>query len=346
MSSIGKKVILADCSADGLQDFLSAFKEKPRSNEWVVLSSVANWGRQSKVDNLRRYVKYFSFPLEVFLHREQYEMIIGWQQFYALTFCFFSNIFHVKKKQALIVALNFTYKEKSGFIGKLYKWFVKRAVSNKYLDYIHVPSHDYAEIFSKEFNYPFERILVCPFGVEDRSSTYSGCSIPEDFGIAEHFALAIGRSNRDYDFLIQAWRGIDLPLIVICDTIEINEADIPDNVKVIKTVSGVAQFPFIMNCTMLILPLKDGSIPSGDTVLLTAMSFSKIVIVTQPSTIAEMYIKDGVNGLTINKTERELKEAVYHALQDNTLGVTARKDYENNYSLKAMGDRIYSLLPL
>ena len=92
---------------------------------------------------------------------------------------------------------------------------MKKCLSHKYLDYIHVPSAQYAEIISKGFNFPLERMIVTTFGVNElETDTFP---VPEGFGDGS-YALAIGRSNRDYDFLCRAWQQVDYPLVIISDT--------------------------------------------------------------------------------------------------------------------------------
>lgn len=92
---------------------------------------------------------------------------------------------------------------------------------------------------------------------------------------------------------------------------------------------------------MLILPIKDSNICSGDTVLLTAMSFKKTVIITTPSTLAEMYIKDRINGLLVKKTHGELKKLVDMVEKENVnLGELARLSYKKNFSRFVMGKKV------
>ena len=74
------------------------------------------------------------------------------------------------------------------------------------------------------------------------------------------------------------------------------------------------------------------------------MSYYKTIIVTKPSTLSEMYIKDGINGFAIKKDENEFLEKLAKILQDKNkqkeIGINARKDFEENYSRYNMGTRI------
>ena len=147
MSNI-RNIILADCSPDEIEDFKKGIEEST-GKEWRILSEVSNWGRTSRWSDIKRYFTYFKVPFFVFLHRNEYDLIIGWQQFYALIFCFFCRLFHVKKTFS-VSAINYTYKEKKGCIGKIYYRFMKYIVSSDYLDHLLVPSVDYIDICAKQ----------------------------------------------------------------------------------------------------------------------------------------------------------------------------------------------------
>ena len=64
------------------------------------------------------------------------------------------------------------------------------------------------------------------------------------------------------------------------------------------------------------------------------------VIITTPSTLAEMYIKDRINGLLVKKTHGELKKLVDMVEKENVnLGELARLSYKKNFSRFVMGEK-------
>lgn len=325
-----RNVILADCNAEEVQSLADGM------HGFGIESYIANWKRTGKVSELRRYGTYFMTGLKVFFHRRKYSVIVGWQQFYALIFCFFCELFHVKK-QTTVVALNFTYKEKSGVASKLYRWFMRKCVSDRYMDYLHVLSDQYADIISQEFRYPRDRILVTPFGVNDCYDEYAKLTPPS--GVQKDgYALAIGRSNRDYDFLIRAWKGIDYPLVIIADTYK-GTTD-AQNITILTHVAGEESYPWITHCGLMVIPIDDGEICSGDTVLLTAMALKRKIIVTTPSTLAEMYLEDGKNALLSDKDEVQFRTVVSSALYEEryaALGEQARNSFLDKFSRYSMG---------
>lgn len=327
-----KNVILVDCKADELDDFKKGIEDETKE-EWIIQSYISNGIRANLWKKMKRYIIYFYAPFKAFLKRKNYKNIIGWQQFYALIFCWFCMIFHVKKSFNVYI-VNFTYKSKKGIIGKIYYKFMKKIVNSKYCDYIFVPSKQYIDYCEKELNVNKSKFVVLPFGVPDLYPKY------KMYSIENNYAMAIGRSNRDFDWLIKNWNGIDYPLYIISDTYDVKD-NLSSNIKLITDVSGEKQFEYFANCNIVILPIKDPNICSGDTVLLTGMCFEKNVIVTSPSTLAEMYIEDGGNGFLIDKNSGNLKELIKKILASHdTIGKKARESFIKNFSRYNMGINI------
>lgn len=335
---IRANVIVCDCVEDELLSFQKGMNDD--NAEFEIESYIANWKRTGAYSEFKRYFKYFSVAGKLFRKRKKYNIIVGWQQFYALIFCFYCSLFHVKKRNK-VIALNFTYKEKGGFAGKIYFKFMKKCVNPKYLDSICVLSQNYAQIVSETFDFPSERIIVQTFGIDDPYEFFSKMSMPEE-APKRGYALAIGRSNRDFDFLISAWKHVDYPLVIISDTYTGNN-DENENVTIIKNVAGSESYPWIANCELAIVPIDDGRICSGDTVLLTSLAMKKKILITEPSTLSEMYILNGENGISSPKDElifaNFAKELLcterYDYLREN-----ARNCYLDNYSCESMGKKI------
>lgn len=332
-----ENIVLADCDSAEIQSFVEAmhFHDSP----FVSKNHISNFKRTGKLGELRRYAIYFYTGLRYFLTRKKYGAIVGWQQFYALILCFFCSVFNAKKHNT-VVALNFTYKEKKGRFSKIYRWFMSRCLDKRYLDYIHVPSFEYADAVCDEFDFDRDRVIVTPFGINDDYELMSRLEPPTGLE-KDSYALAIGRSNRDYDFLINAWEGIDYPLVIISDTYkgEVNS----DYITLINNVAGEDSYPYISNCGVMIIPIDDAGICSGDTVLLTAMSLKRKIIVTAPSTLAEMYVTDKENALLTQKDAEIFKATVEKALYDNEckeLGEKARQSFLLNFSRQSMGEKV------
>ena len=329
-----KNIILADCEKTELETLKKGIEEVT-GEKFEIHSKVCN-GKRNFLYNIYRYLCYIFFPLKFFLKRKNYNLIICWQQFYAIFFAFYCNLFKVKKQNKIMVC-SFIYKEKKGLIGKLYKSIMTFCMKNDYIDFVHILSNEYAEKASKQFKIPKEKFLVTSFGIDDTYEKYKDTKSEY-----ENYALAIGRSNRDYDFLIRVWKNIPntYKLVIICDEYKQTEK-LPSNIILRKDIGGEKQDPYIVNSNVIIIPLKDGNICSGETVLLKSMSFSKPIIITKPSTLAEMYIKNGENGFALKKDEKEFAKVLISIFNDKEklteVSKCARKCFEEKYSRYNMG---------
>lgn len=332
-----QNILLADCDVKEVQSFADGLSID--AVPFAVKSHISNWKRTGKASEFKRYAKYFGVGFLYFINRRKYHIIAGWQQFYALIFCFFCSVFHVKKCST-VIALNFTYKEKKGIFQKPYRWFMEKCMDSRYLDYLHVPSEEYADMLANTFAFPRERVLATHFGVNDRYEMFSRMPAPEGYE-KDGYALAIGRSNRDYDFLIRAWKDIAYPLVIISDTYKGTAEQ--NNISILRNVAGEESYPWIANCGLMIIPIDDGAICSGDTVLLTAMSVQRKILITAPSTLAQMYVKDGENAVISEKKEAQFKEIVLdmlHAPKWSNLGERARNSFLDHFSRRSMAQKI------
>ena len=303
-------------------------------------SKVSNWKRTGLSSEIKRYLSYFGVGWKMFKSRSEVGALIGWQQFHALIFVFFCSIFNVNKTTK-VIALNFTYKKKKKFT-RIYKWFMKKCINPLYLDYIHVLSNNYADVIHNQFDYPRNRIIVTPFGVDDCFEEFSKLEPPKRYAKSS-YALALGRSNRDFQFLIDCWENVDFPLVIISDTFAGNTNN--KNITIKRDVAGEDSYPWIANCFMMIIPIDNPVICSGDTVLLNAMACQKNVVVTAPSTLAEMYISNGVNGYTVKKEKAVFSREINKILKSNdTVAKRAREDFLERFSREQFGKRISNVL--
>lgn len=332
-----KNIVLCDCEQEEIFDIVDELQNVMKVS-FEIGSCICNEGA-GRLLNIKRYITYILYPLKYFLRRDNYKYVIGWQQFFALFFSFYCRIFHLKKKN-IVVALNFTYKKKKGIIGRVYKAYMEYCLDSKYMDYIHVPSENYAKLCANEFNIPFSKFIVTTFGLPDTYSQWKNSKV--DYN---NYSFSIGRSNRDFDFLIEAWKKMPSnELLVIASDSYKTKSNLPQNIIHRRDICGDRQFPYIANCKMMIIPIDDGTICSGDTVLLKAMSYERAVVVTSPSTLAEMYVEDNVNGILVEKEIDNFVSIVSNLINNpikmEKLGIAARKYYKEFFSRRSMGRKI------
>ena len=77
-------------------------------------------------------------------------IILCWQQFYGIALAFLFRLFKVRKRCKLVI-MTFIFKPKSGFLGKLFKWFVYYSISSKYVDAIICTSKAEISLYAETF---------------------------------------------------------------------------------------------------------------------------------------------------------------------------------------------------
>jgi len=192
---------------------------------------------------------------------------------------------------------------------------------------------------------PRDKFIVFPFGLNDDVNKFTKIPSPVNYD----YVLSIGRSNRDFDFLLDLWSQPELSkhnLIVIADMWQPKKA-LPKNVIHYDNLNGESSMPFFANAKATIIPISNPVMCSGDTVLLRSMMMSQPLIVTAPSAIADTYIEDNKDGLLIGKDTKEAKriaELLENKEQMAHLSTNARKKYISKYTLKAIGKNFGLLL--
>lgn len=294
----------------------------------------------SKWKNIRRYFNYFIFPLRFIHRRKEYDYILGWQQFYANNLAFYCEMLGLRPR-ARIVSVNYTYKEKYGIMGKLYKWYMRTHTNSDHLLCIHLPSNMAAEVLHHSLGTSLSKMIVANFGVDD---IYHRVKSQEFTFINEGgYVLSLGRSNRDFDFLVEVWKEPELQnetLVILSDTWQ---PILPLPVNIIHRTDVVgeeAQF-YLVHCKVNVIPIDIPTVCSGDTVLLHGMQYECPTVVTAPSILAEMYIDHGINGLCLTKDVKkfafELAALLHDESRMKSLGQAARQKFLSRYSRYAMG---------
>lgn len=334
-----RNIAMFDSNREEAEDFIKGL-EQSTGLSWEALVYTANNGRKNKLGNAVRYFKYFAFPFMVFLHRKNYDNVIGWQAFYGLLYAFYCRLFHVKKVNTLLIK-NFTYKPKKGLIGKVYFHFMNYIVKSKYIDAFVCTSQTFCDYCAEVFHEPAERFVYLPFGVNDFTKRVD-MSAPS----SNDYILSLGRSNRDWSFLIDSLADTKYPVRIVCD--ELHRDKLPVNIQIFNNVWGDESFEFIKNCKFMIIPIQDGKIGSGETVLLQTMSFSKPIIITKPSCLADDYVTDRETGLVVAKDKDELIAAVDKLWNDQELydriAHNCRNLYESKHSLLSYGKYVGNTL--
>lgn len=270
---------------------------------WSTAKCVTNTFHKGMLDSLKRFFMYFMFPLTIVIRRNNYDKIIGWQQFFGLNFAFWCRLFHLKKKNDLTV-MTFIYNEKKGIIGTLYKKYISYIITSKYIDRIICYSKHECNYYAQLFNINAEKFIFIPLGIAPLK-----CTDTTNYG----YAFAPGRSNRDYDFLAEVFDNTPYKCIIACDTL--SAKSYPSNITILKDCTGEAMIDAMAHCHCVAIPLKDLMISSGQLVALQAMSLGKPIICTCANGITDYATTD--SAIILKNNVDMWKQALHRIFSDH-----------------------------
>lgn len=328
-----KNAIFLDFKPSNEWAFLKALeKSTKRKYEYIFVDSHNLQGSKK----ILRYLSYIFKPL-LYVITSKYDLIIAWQQFYGLFYAFWLRLFKRKKTTTLIV-LTFIYKKKNGIIGTIYDKLMRYIVEGAYIDKFICFSDEECKKYSEYFGLDINKFASCKLEIEDSFNSLDSNEQTE----CEEFYLTAGRSNRDYNFLCEAFKKMpSRKLVVICDS-EL-KADLPSNIIWLNNVHGTEYLKYISQCRAVIVPLNTlcGDISAGQMVIIQGMMYGKIVIATNTLTTGE-YIQNKKNGILINNTFPELDEVLYD-IEDGKyeyIEQSAREFYVENYSKSNIAEAV------
>ena len=329
-----KNVILIDFNCKGYWGFKDSL-EKTSGKKWEILSMESNTDHGG-YKNFIRYFKYFYFPFSIFLHRKDYGTVLARQQFYGLILAFYLRLFRVKSGPDISL-MTFIYKKKMSVLGRIYYHFFRYSLKCKFIKNVFVYSAYEQDYYANLFKMSKEIFKFVKLGVED---DFNKIGLPKS---DEGYYLSAGSSNRDYDYLTNAWNFKDKNLKIICDTLNVPSSN---NIEILDNCYGDSYKRMIANSHAVIIPLQNEEISSGQLVALHAMMFGKPVITTSNNAIMS-YVADGENGFIIEKTEAALEYALLKLDNPETyrqMCTNARDCFTKNYTQEILGTNVGKIL--
>ena len=302
--------------------------------EWIVKEKITNNLHGGIINQIVRFLWYFLFPLQIISNRYKYDKIIGWQQFYALNFAFFCRLFHLNKVNDVTV-MTFIYKEKSGLLGKIYQKYMSFIVTSKYIDRFICFAREECDYYASIFNVDKSKFVFVPLGIKNND-----VNIYDD-----GFVFSTGRSNRNYDFLVNIMKDTSYQTIIACDNYK--NFDIHNNIKILNDCHNQNMMNLMARCHCVVVPLRDLNVSSGQLVVLQAMSLGKPVICTKSYGVKD-YVTDGVTGILVNNSYEEWIGALNKLYSDgafyNRMCACAKGSFNTNFTEFVMFKRIAEVI--
>ena len=267
-------------------------------------------GRISSPASLR-FIKFFFRIWSILLRaRHQYQNILtfecGWESFIV------SLIQTVTlSRRPRHVILQFIMREKTpSFASKAKYLFMRWCFSSVHLCIC--SSRAECRYYEQVFHWNSAKIHYVPLHTDPRL-------LDRDGSRNDGFILSAGRTYRDYGTLLDAFRRMDVPLVIVASRWNINPNDVPANVKVQYDLPGPELMQLMSRCMAVVLPLENRMISIGQSVLLQAMTLGKPVITTQVNGTAD-YIEHMKSGMFVPPNDPDaIQKAVLMLIEDEKL---------------------------
>lgn len=330
MKVIKKNLIITGYELNKTPSFIKDL-EFATKQEWGCWGLKSNHKRHGFLSELYRYFLYYFFSIYILLSCRKCKNIITTQQFYGLIIAFYSRLLHLRKRYSLTV-LTFIFKPKKGLIGSLYFRFMKYIVNSKYIDGIVVYSQNEVKYYENLFGCTEGLFHYVRLGKSDESKSH--------LSEKGDYLISVGRSNRDYGWLISIIAKTEYKLIIVNDSFK-GETNSP-NVQILSSCYKDEMIDLMAKSFCVIIPLLDPNISAGQLVALQAQNLHKPVIATESEGITN-YISNGETGFIIKKDEKALLDAL-NKLKDEViydeLSDKGYKSFMKKYSISQQFENI------
>lgn len=317
-------------------DWIFARRLKESFDQVQIYSSFSPKGYNSKVEKvLTLWKSYVLGGLKSTLRYRNSDIVYAWHAVLGLFFAIFCRIFHFTKPKIIISQLIIPDRGNS-WAEKIKRWFVLSALKrvDSVITYSSVEQQKFTEKFSG-LNINFEFIPL-------------GFDLSDSIRVSErNYIFSAGRSNRDYQTLIEAVRNLDVTVKIVAQKFNFVGIDIPAHVEPYVGVFGREFDQLLAGAKIVVIPLDRADESSGQLVLLQAMACGKPVIVTDNRGIQD-YIDPGDSVLTVPPHDIEaMNKAILQLLHDDERKSKLRQaafEKAGQFSMQDFSDRIVIFL--
>jgi glycosyltransferase involved in cell wall biosynthesis len=316
--------------------FLQEFKKHIPDVKIIYAKNPQNYKTElQKV--FRLWTRYVHLGFRAFLESKHCDVCIAYQGVAGLCLGLFLRV--LGRKVPLILNA-FIYKQRKNKLHAAFRyWFTRFTLATA--DRVICYSQRETEWYKDYFNYKDGKFIFLPFGVD----TPKLDKVPKQK--TGNYILSAGSSNRDYRTLIQATQNMPIEVHIIAKKLNLNTLKIPGNFKVQYDIYGEEFYKSIDRSKIIIVPLNDEKISSGQMVLLESMYMGKAVIVTR-NWGTEDYVNDGHDAIFVSPHNAdELKQAISRLLNDperiDDIGKNARISVIEKYNVKNFAEQVAHL---
>lgn len=308
-----------------------------------VKFSVEKW-RNLATKTIYMYIPYLQTAVKSFSKAKKYDLIFSWSPNPALLLAFFARLLPVKFPP--IVSMMFIIPtHKSRLLSKLRLWFTNFSLAKIHTAICFSTNEVtyYAKLFPRHKN-KFLFTALGGFPTDLRRLKLNNKNI-------EDYIFSGGTSNRDYKTLLRAVEGTNLYLKIIGKRMnfkDLNSARNLPNIELLEDIYGQDFVQMMYNSKIVVIPLLNPNISSGQEVLIKAMELGKPIIATNVAGIIDYVIPDYDCVLVPPQDNEQLRYQILELLSNpdkpRTLGENARKSYLKKFTFESFIKRVISLL--
>lgn len=204
------------------------------------------------------------------------------------------------------VILQFIMREKEPTLRSTIKCFFLRWILSS-VDTVVCSSKQEAEYYKEMFGWEDKQVAVVLFHSDPQY-----LQSPSTFD--DGYILSAGRTFRDYETFLEAVRGINYRVILVTSPRNVVRLQVPANVTLRFDLPLSELTSLIQRCALVVVPLQNRRISTGQSVILHAMAMGKPVVVTRTAG-TEDYVDHFENGLLVPPGDSaRMREAIEYLM--------------------------------
>lgn len=325
-----KKILFVVDWKDFPNEIKSVFKEgRFLDYEWHVYNCILFKKLNSNI--LERYLEYFLAVVYILINKNKYDNIVIWQQMIG----FILSIFPRLKKHPKIIITTVLYSPSKVTKGSIRLFLLSRALKNS--DALLYYSEDMANDVKKTF--PIYANKVYSTYIPIFKKAFSSSQMPKlnyELDIKKT-VFSGGRSDRDFDTVIMAFRNTDIPVVIVCpDNYEFKKLNrITNNIKILRyseiSSSESAYYAIVSSSFCVVISLQNEFSSCGQLLFSYCME-NKIPIIASDCYGTRDYVKNFENGLLVPIADPKAFLDAYNILYNDT---TLKQKLVNNSKIIA-----------
>jgi glycosyltransferase involved in cell wall biosynthesis len=285
-------------------------KEYSENYEWNV------WSCKKYADNrlLYRWYCYTKGALYIIKNKKKYDAIIIWQQMVGFILFEIKSIIHFKIPQIVLYA--FIYKSNTRT-----RHFQKHMVGNalKHSKAIIWDSSEMTDEVKRDFpKFAFKNhFTLSP--IMDVIDTSLPVDKLLDVPYFRNGVFTAGKSERDFNIVIRAFRNTDIPVTIVCpDEYPITETNITSNIRILRfsKVSHEQYYALAGQAFCILISVTNEQSSVGHLIVAFAMANSIPIISTDCYGLRDFIVHE-INGLLFKLGQSEEILKSYEKLKNN-----------------------------